>query len=366
MRRTAIAVVSLLTAGALVPVTASQALVPAERLARITLSAPTTVAPDSKITLRGRTGARRGAKVKIYQRPVDRASWNLEGTTRVKKRGKFRYSEGATDFDRYYRACVGRSCSAQRLVTIGTVAPPPPPPPPPAPTAATLTLTTGASPEIEAGQSITVGGSASANLIGRVVALQTYDAAGKTWGNIATGAVDGAGTWSLSGPIGTAGKIGVRVYAPPSATTLETAVGAGIISVYGWYPLSESKMPAEVTGYMGYGPETINAVPYSTAVTMYTSSGVGSGEWNLARSCKTFSATVGLPDTANTTARYSYQIFADSVQKATKDGIALGTSNPVTIDITNSLRLKIATQRTAGTNNYDDLVFGDAKALCSF
>ncbi|PUA81191.1 NPCBM/NEW2 domain-containing protein [Nocardioides currus] len=367
MRRTSLAVASLLATATLLPVSAGQASAPAERQAaqaRISLSAPSTVAPHSRVTLTGRTGARRGAKVRIYQRPLDRASWNLEGTTRVKKRGKFRYSEGVTTFSRYYKACVGRSCSPQRLVTVGNV-PTTPPPPPATPQAASLTLVTGAAPEIEAGQTITVGGTASANLAGKPVALQAYDAAGKTWGNIATGLVDAAGSWTLTGPIGTAGKIGIRVYAPPSATTLETAVGAGVIAVYGWYPLGESKMPSRVSGYVEYGPATINAVPYATSVTMETSSGVGSGEWNLARSCKTFTATVGLLDTASTTTRYSYQLFSDSVQKATKDAIALGTSNPVSIDVTNALRLRIATQRTAGSG-YDYLVFGDAKALCSF
>ena len=307
--------------------------------------------------------ARRGGQIYLLKHPVDRSSWKLEGTTRVKKRGKFRYTEGVTDFSRYYRACVGRSCSAQRLVTVGVVTPPPPPPPP-TPTAASLTLTTGAAAEIEAGQSITVAGTASPNLIGKVVALQSYETAGKAWGSISTGTVDAAGSWTLTGPIGTAGKIGVRVYAPPTATTLETAVGAGIIAVYGWYPLDDYSMPSEVSGYLDYGPQTINAVPYSTAVTIETSSGVGNGEWNLARSCKTFTATAGLLDSAATTTRFSFQLFGDSVQKATKDGIALGTSNPVSIDVTGALRLKIATQRTTG--NYDYLVFGDAKALCSF
>ena len=89
-----------------------------------------------------------------------------------------------------------------------------------------------------------------------------------------------------------------------------------------------------------------------------------SEEWNLSRSCKTFSAVVGLDDTSSTTSRYSFQLFSDSVQKNATDGIALGTSTPVSIDITNALRLKIAVQRTSGSYAY--IIFADAKALCAF
>lgn len=370
MRRTALAVASLLVAATLAPAAAGQAVTPVERAARISLSAPSTVAPYSKVTLKGRTGARRGAKITIFQRPTTRASWNVEGTTRVKKRGKFSYSEGVTDFSRYYRACLKRSCSPARFVTVAKPTPQPPPPPAtPQPTS--LALTAGPAAQIEAGQSVTVSGTASANLAGTAVYLQAYDGTSKTWGAVGGSVVSSAATWTVSGPIGTSGKaIALRVISADTPSLIGSSVDAGAVAVFGWYPLDDTSMPADISGsYVGYGPRTINAIPYSSSVyfdySSYSSSYDSlSEEWNLSRSCKTFSATVGLPDTSSVTSRYSFQLFADSVQKDAKSGIALGTSTPVSIDISNALRLKIAVQRTAGSGA--SLSFGDAKALCAF
>ena len=359
MRRTAIVVASLLAAAALQPVTAGQALAPAERAARISLSAPSTVAPHSTITLRGRTKARRGAKVKIYQRPTHRSTWNLEGTTRVKKRGKFRYSEGVTDFSRYYRACVRRSCSAARLVTVSK-------PSQTAPQPATLTLTGGPVAQIEAGQSITTSGIASNNLIGKSVVLQAYDATSATWGAIGGAVVDGGANWSVTGPIGTAGKIGVRVVAPPTATTREAAVGAGIIAVYGWYYFYDEGQPTAVSDYdVEYRSANINGVAYPRSIT--DDSDTGSAEWNISRSCTKFAATVGVTDESNVNDRFSASIYSDSVKKWTLGNIGLGQAHPIEVDITNGLRLKLEwTMTYSAAGVASDIGFGDARALCSF
>lgn len=263
---------------------------------------------------------------------------------------------------------MGRSCSPARFVTVAKPTPPPPPPPV-TPQATSLTLTAGPAAQIEAGQSVTVSGTASANLAGTAVYLQAYDGTSKTWGAVGGSVVSSAATWTVSGPVGTAGKaIALRVISADTPSLIGSSVDAGSVAVFGWYPLSRSVMPAEISGSMDYGPVTINAIPYASGVDFSSSSASYFGEWNLARSCKTFSATAGLPDDADTTSRYSFQLFADSVQKGEKTGIALGTSTPVSIDVTNALRLKIARQRTAGSyyNNYDDLILGDAKALCAF
>ena len=218
MRRTSLAVASLLVAATLAPTATGQAVTPverAERAARISLSAPSTVAPYSKVTLKGRTGARRGAKVTVFQRPTTRASWNREGTTRVKKRGKFSYTEGVTDFSRYYRACLGRSCSPARFVRVATPTPTPPPPPT-TPQATSLALTAGPAAQIEAGQSVTVSGTSSANLAGTAVYLQAYDGTSKTWGAIGGSVVSSAATWTVSGPVGTAARPSRCGSSPPT------------------------------------------------------------------------------------------------------------------------------------------------------
>jgi hypothetical protein len=83
----------------------------------VTLKAsPKTVKRLHSVHLKGHATHAAGARVKIYQRQEGRSRWEVEGTTRVNRKGKFGYSEVIHQGSRYYRACVGSSCS--RLVYV--------------------------------------------------------------------------------------------------------------------------------------------------------------------------------------------------------------------------------------------------------
>ncbi len=78
----------------------------------VTLKAsPKTVKRLHSVHLKGHATHAAGARVKIYQRQEGRSRWESEGTTRVNRKGKFSYSEVIHQGSRYYRACVGSSCS---------------------------------------------------------------------------------------------------------------------------------------------------------------------------------------------------------------------------------------------------------------
>jgi len=78
----------------------------------VTLKAsPTTVKRLHSVHLKGRATHAAGARVKIYQRQEGRSRWETEGTTRVNRKGKFGYSEVIHQGSRFYRACIGSSCS---------------------------------------------------------------------------------------------------------------------------------------------------------------------------------------------------------------------------------------------------------------
>ena len=74
-------------------------------------ASPKSVKRLHSVHLKGRATHAAGARVTIYQRQEGRSRWETEGTTRVNRKGKFGYSEVVHQGSRYYRACVGSSCS---------------------------------------------------------------------------------------------------------------------------------------------------------------------------------------------------------------------------------------------------------------
>lgn len=91
---------------------------------RVSLRTSTRVlAPLHRIRLNGRVrGVRRGTRVSIIQRQAVSRRWVREGATRVRRDGRFRYSEIVHHGNRYYRACVVRRhrqfCSKAHLVRL--------------------------------------------------------------------------------------------------------------------------------------------------------------------------------------------------------------------------------------------------------
>jgi hypothetical protein len=221
---------------------------------------------------------------------------------------------------------------------------------------------------LEAGQLVTVSG-ASMNLVGQTVYLQAYDAATSKFGSIGSAVVDPAGNWSISAPILQAGKaVQLQVVAPETATTAAGGISAGSVAVYGWYYLYDNGPLDEVAGDWSEGSFAVNGGSYAKSVSLGVSSSSSTdfGEANLGRSCIRLVAVLGLADDSDTTVRYTASVMADAVTLYTHGGIALGQSFPIDVNLTNGLRLRLEATKTSGNFGYDDLVFGDARALCAF
>jgi hypothetical protein len=120
--RTALVVaqIAALAATAL-PAQATEA--PASARATVTLQVESrAVAVGHRAELSGRAAAGRGATVTIWQMQVSTGRWGVEGTTRTRAGGAFRYSEVVHRGDRVYKACVRSSgrdvCSTGKRVNV--------------------------------------------------------------------------------------------------------------------------------------------------------------------------------------------------------------------------------------------------------
>ena len=327
--------------------------------ARVSLTASSEyVKKGGIVTLSGRVqGVRGRVKVTIFQKTKGKSSWNVEAIKRTSRKGRFTHREDIRSGDRTYRACVKRVCDSV-VVKMGK--------PPAADTAVGISgLSTSA---VEAGQAFAVSGVASANLNGRMVEVQAYDGASSSWGAVGRATVEG-GTWSAPTAVTTAGRsVPLRAAFLGGVGLRPSTSGATSVTVFGWYYLYDG-MPDQVAGadsrYSNYGSYNVNGTNYSKSYGIGGSVGFTSfGEFNVARSCVRFAATVGVNDEASTSLRTTGRVLVDSVTKWTKSGIGLGSAEAINLDISNGLRLRVENSET--TSGDGSLVFGDARALCAF
>lgn len=334
-----------------------------QQQARVSLAASAAwVSKGGTVVLSGKVrGVRGRTTVTIYQKKLRRgSSWNVETRKRTTRKGAFRHRENILTGHRMYRACAKGRCSPEVTVRMGT-----PPPPAAKPTALTLTSMNASS--IDAGVPFTVQGSAT-NLDGYAVQVQAYDAGSATWGGIGTATVAG-GQWVATASVTTAGRsVPIRAFFPGAPGRGGSASNESPLTVFGWYYLYDTTALEEVAGdwceSTGY---EINGVPYVKSVGFGTSCyDDGYGEANLSRSCSTFAATVGVDDEADSTdARWTAVVKADNVVVFNQSNIGFGQTIPVSLPITNTLRLRL--EGVGGASSYgSDLVFGDARVRCAF
>jgi hypothetical protein len=246
----------------------------------------------------------------------------------------------------------------------------------PAQSTQSLSVTSVSSRSIDAGQAITVTGSASAGLAGKTVALQSDETDG--WTSIGTATVAANGSYSVTGATNIPGRArNIRVHSDGdrwSGVGSATA-GAGSVDVYTWYYLSDMK---QVEGSATTGGWRVNGELLGNSVRfrMAPSNSIGGlrlGEshitgFDIARKCTDLRTTIGLDDgsTSGTALQAKAEILTDSVVAWTKDPITFGTSTVVNLPISNTLRLKLrATQVMSGTAYNDFLIFGDARVRCA-
>ncbi|RYC12671.1 NPCBM/NEW2 domain-containing protein [Nocardioides zhouii] len=324
---------------------------------RVSLSAsPEWVKKGGLVTLSGAvTGVRGRVSVTIYQKTKGKSSWNVEAVKRTTRKGRFTHREDVKSGDRTYKACVKRSCDSV-LVHMGQQ--------PKQDTAVSISSLSAYT--TEAGQPFTVSGVASGNLNGQQVQVQAYDTGSSSWSSIGGAGVQN-GQWAATVTVTTAGKaVPLRAVFLGGGTLLSSVSAASTVAVYGWYYLYDGP-PDQVaqSGTPEYDSFNVNGTNYSKSVGIYGGTGYTNYvEFNVGRACIRIDATVGVNDEASTSLRTTARLLVDNVTKWTKSGIALGSSDAISIDISNGLRLRLENTETVDGSGY--LVFGDARALCAF
>ena len=325
------------------------------------------VAVGTRVYLVGKAKARKGTRVWVQQRKLSSAQFYPEGRTKVKKKGRIRYAETIdTKDDRYYRACIAKRgrmvCSKPTFVDVVTSLPTPPTPPKQTAVVAIAATTPGA---IEAGQAVTVTGSTSANLAGKPIRLEAYYS--DKWGQVGTAVVDGSANFAVSGVLTAAGKsVQLRVIAPETATTTYAAANAPAVTVYGWYYLSDKFSDPVEGDWRSTGAMSVNGTTFPNSASMRAASydSTRTVQLDLARSCTTFVATAGLTSDNTSVTQASVKLFADSTEIYSKSPMVLTSSYPISVDVTNALRLKMTVTRT--TDYTVEVAFGDGRLRCAF
>lgn len=325
-----------------------------ERSQRVRISitaSPEWVRKGGIVTLTGTVkGVRGRTSVTILQKNKGARKWVVEDVKRTSRKGRFTHREDIKTGDRTYKACVKRACDSV-LVHMGA-----------APSQDTAVGISGVSAStVEAGQAFTTAGVATANLNGRQVQVQAYDAGSGSWGLVAATIVQN-GQWSVPTAVTTAGRaVPIRAVFAGAVGLKPSSSTALSIAVYGWYYLADMET---VNGSFNTGPRDLNGVTYAKSISM-TDWGNSPPEFNLSRACLRLTATIGVSDYAQTSTEYAVNVSTDAVGRYSRTGMRLGQSFPLDVTVQNALRLRIEHILTAGDED-DSLVFGNAQVLCAF
>ena len=135
------------------------------------------------------------------------------------------------------------------------------------------------------------------------------------------------------------------------------------VSVYRWHYLTDLDSVDRYEIYQE-DPLSINGVSYKKSLVSSYSSGTKFVEYNLSRGCLTLKAVGGIGDDSETGASGQLEVLADGASKM-RQTYALGESAPLSLDVTNALRLRIET--TSPANGIDEYVgIGSPQVYCAF
>lgn len=130
-----------------------------------------------------------------------------------------------------------------------------------------------------------------------------------------------------------------------------------------------SMVPVKDAGNMDAGAFEISGKLYSssvrTSVSKY-SDGPPDSDFLLARTCTRLTATLGMDDQQKDTTPAVASVLVDGKVAFTKK-IVYGTATPLSLDVTNALRITVRTQWLASEDGNADayVVWGDAGVQCT-
>ncbi|KAA1380428.1 hypothetical protein [Aeromicrobium fastidiosum] len=317
------------------------------------------------VTITGTVSPARGGKVVLYKR-ISGKKWKREATARVRSNGTFAFTDRPKSRqNRQYRVTKPKSgkyragTSRPMRLKVRKLKRSTP----------TVTVTGVSSRVIEAGQGVTVTGTAGRSVAGRYAQLQV--GAGGTFGTIGSARIAPNGSFSVAGGISQSGAaVPLRVVIPSSRFNNEAAASAGSVKVFGWTYLSE--LTRVSSSRFGPTPGNLlgNAYPKSVGNTSnFWWDQDPWAEWSLNYRCTTFTARIGLTDSSPSGSAVK---FVASKDAASSDFGTLGngTSKDVTLDLNGSYRLKLQDIYVAGPTGSGPPttvgLWGDARILCAF
>lgn len=364
--RKIIAALVALAVGLMLPFATPGTAEAASKKFTVSISAPKTIARYSNITIKGRIKPARATKV-VIQKKWPGKKWKKIATVWSSANGSYAYTYYLTESSsRQYRTYVPKSgkikAAYSKTVSVKVVTP--------ARSSASVNITGTGPTTLTAGDNFVVSGTASANLVGKTVVLSMGGSSG--WSDLTTTTVAADSTFRLSAPATLAGAGQVlKVYAPATPTTYYAESGTATFSVYGWYYLSERTI-VEGNGFWK-GDVAVNGQDFSRSVatsftaTFSSASGPYTAQFDLARKCTSFVATAGWVDDRSAASIVgNAAVYKDDATAWSQTGVRFGTSNPINVDITGALRLKLQAQRTGSYSVGGALAFGDARILCAF
>ncbi len=328
-----------------------------------------TVEFGQNVTVEGAVSPRAvGDRVKLVASPDSWKTKSVVATTRVKKSGSYSVAAAVGAAGRWqYRVLKPKTLvgfpaeSGVVKVTVTKRVP-------------TITVTSVTPTVLEAGQSVTVTGTAGPLMSGLQVQLEISGSAG-SWAPAGTATIDPAGNYSLTVPINQSGAaLPVRVTAPETASTAAASASAGTVKVYGWISVrdlvlvSQERGSSSCTGgCTGFGWRTLNIGPntYSPGYEMELSSaGPSTSTWNVEYKCTRFRSDYGLASTSATGAISQFALLKDAV-RVPLGVLALGQVGTADVDITGAYRLTFETSKS-GSTAAGDSAWGNPQVLCAF
>lgn len=218
------------------------------------------------------------------------------------------------------------------------------------------------------GQQVQVTGTASKNLRGKKLTTQVR--IGGAWRTLsAAPKVSSKGTFTFKTKATGIGSTAYRVVfkATTKGTRLAGSSASRAVTVWKWLPLAGQRI---VDAEASHGWHEPHATVTTMAGVTYQDGIVGKAyknrlnwsEYNTSYQCKSFTALAGADDTMESDATGTSFVSVDGEQIAsTVVNLKLGKPARITVDLTDSMRLRLSVQ---GTNSTSLAAWGDARMLC--
>lgn len=212
----------------------------------------------------------------------------------------------------------------------------------------------------------------SGHVSGRSTRIVLQRGKGSDWKSLAVHHTDSNGSYRFAFIPVAPGHITFRVAATTPKGAITGTSATSRVTVLEWHYLSDLQIVSGSFYCTDLGPVEINGANYLHSV--FTNCGIthagdsGSLDYNLARKCKTFNATLGLRDDSDPNVAVTLTVAADGATLRSADE-ALGEATSVTTNISGHLRLTIGyVLGTDESNSHNGLhpAFGNARILCAF